>query len=396
MKISAEAKKAIMIGTTCAASYLAVYIARNTLGAVAPQMVELGIMTEEHQGKLSSLYFITYAIGQLINGKIGDYIKAKYMISIGLIMAGICSIMMGICAGTFSAMYAFYGMEGFFLAMIYGPMTKVVAENTMPVHTVRCSLGYTFASLLGSPLAGVLAALFLWCVAFYIGGGVLITMGIITYLLFTTFERKGLIKYYNYDKVKEAGSIKALIKHRIIRFTIISVLTGVIRTSVVFWMTTFFSEHLGFGAKNAALTYTVCSFIISLTAFLAIFIYEMLKHNMDVTVFIGFLVASISFGLLMVVKVPFISIILIVLGVVGGEIAATMLWSRYCPSLKDTGMVSGATGFLDFMSYMAAAASSSIFASVLESSGWYAVIGIWLGLMLIGTVMSIPVKKKAQ
>ena len=36
-------------------------------------------------------------------------------------------------------------------------------------------------------------------------------------------------------------------------------------------------------------------------------------------------------------------------------------YSIYAPSLRDTGMVSSATGYLDFMSYMAAAISSTIF-----------------------------------
>jgi hypothetical protein len=52
-----------------------------------------------------------------------------------------------------------YGMTGFFLSMIYAPMTKVVAENTEPIYATRCSLGYTFASFFGSPMAGVAAAL---------------------------------------------------------------------------------------------------------------------------------------------------------------------------------------------------------------------------------------------
>ena len=42
MKLSTGAKKAIMIGSLCSVSYLAVYIARNILGAVTPQMVEQG------------------------------------------------------------------------------------------------------------------------------------------------------------------------------------------------------------------------------------------------------------------------------------------------------------------------------------------------------------------
>ena len=82
---------AIYIGSLCSIAYLAVYFARNILGAVTPAMVESGY-TEGYIGKVSSVYFIFYAVGQLINGAIGDKVKARYMISIGLFMAGVCRI----------------------------------------------------------------------------------------------------------------------------------------------------------------------------------------------------------------------------------------------------------------------------------------------------------------
>ena len=75
MKISKNAKNAIMIGTLCSVSYFAVYIARNILGAVTPKMVEAGY-SESYIGSISSLYFVFYAVGQLINGMIGEKIKA--------------------------------------------------------------------------------------------------------------------------------------------------------------------------------------------------------------------------------------------------------------------------------------------------------------------------------
>ena len=71
------AKNAVKIGSLCSVSYFAVYIARNILGAVTPQMVEAGF-TEAYIGRMSSLFFVAYAVGQLINGAIGDKIKAKY------------------------------------------------------------------------------------------------------------------------------------------------------------------------------------------------------------------------------------------------------------------------------------------------------------------------------
>ena len=50
MKISKKAQSAIYIGLLCSISYLAVYMARNILGAVTPQMVGKGY-SEEFIGK---------------------------------------------------------------------------------------------------------------------------------------------------------------------------------------------------------------------------------------------------------------------------------------------------------------------------------------------------------
>ena len=72
--------------------------------------------------------------------------------------------------------------------------------------------------------------------------------------------------------------------------------------------------------------------------------------------------------------------------------AATMLWSRYCPSLRDTGMVSTATGFLDFVSYSAAAAANLIFANAVTDIGWGNLILVWMGLMVIGVIVALPYK----
>jgi sugar phosphate permease len=77
--------------------------------------------------------------------------------------------------------------------------------------------------------------------------------------------------------------------------------------------------------------------------------------------------------------------------------AASILWSVYCPSLRDTGMVSSATGFLDFVSYMAAAASSTLFANSVSTIGWKNLILIWFFIVLAGVAVSfIPKSRKAD
>ena len=393
LKVSDAAKKAIFIGSLCSASYLAVYIARNVLGTVSPQLIEDGSFTTENIGQLSSIYFIAYAAGQLINGMIGDKVKSKYMISFGLTFAGVCNLLFSLFASSLTAAYVIYGMTGFFLSMIYGPMTKVVAENTEPVYATRCSLGYTFASFLGSPLAGILAALFLWQGVFASSSAILLVMGCVSFFLFTVFEKKGLVAYGKIQKQKNTGSIRVLIQHRIIKFTLVSVITGVVRTTVVFWMPTYISQYLGFSAENSALIYTAATFAISLTTFIAVFIYERLGRNMDLTILLAFSSAAVCFLLVFLLKAPALNILFFVLAIMSSNSAATMLWSRYCPSLRDTGMVSSATGFLDFMSYMAASVSSTLFANAVSAIGWSKLILIWLGLMLIGVVVALPYGK---
>jgi len=118
LNLSPQAKHAFQIGTLCSVAYLAVYVARNILGSVSPQMIEQGIFTEAQIGTLSSVYFISYAVGQLINGIIGNTIKGKYMISLGLIFAGVCNALFSLCAGSIVPSTIAYALTGFSLAMI--------------------------------------------------------------------------------------------------------------------------------------------------------------------------------------------------------------------------------------------------------------------------------------
>ncbi len=385
---------AIYIGTLCSVAYLAVYFARNILGAVTPEMVEGGY-TEGYIGKVSSVYFIFYAVGQLINGAVGDKVKARYMISIGLFMAGVTSILFSRLSVNYADIaIVIYGFTGFFLAMIYAPMTKVVAENTDPIYATRCSLGYTFASFIGSPLAGVAAAMLVWQNVFFVSSIVLVIMAVMCFLFFLLLEKKGVVKYNQYAREKEkGGSIKVLIKHKIIKFTFISILTGVVRTTVVFWLPTYISQYLGFSAKTSAMLFTIATFVISFTAFISIFIYERLKRNMNLTILLMFSYSALFFMLVYLVKQPVLNMLFIVIAIMSSNGAATMLWSRYCPGLRDTGMVSSATGFLDFISYMAAAASSTIFANAVSLIGWGNLILVWFGLMIVGVIVALPYDK---
>lgn len=395
MKLSPSARKAFLLGSLCSVSYLAVYVAKGALSAATPQITADGAFTTQQIGTLSSVYFIVYAIGQLINGAIGDKIKAKYMISFGLLLASVGFLVLPLCAGLPNYAYIAYGASGFFMAMIYGPMTKVVAENTEPIYATRCSIGYTMASFLGSPASGLLASFLVWPWVFRGAGGMLLMMGGVAFLCFSLMERKGIIRYGQYNRQKgEKGAAKVLLKRQIVKFTFVAILTGVVRTSVVFWMPQYISQHLGFAEEKATLIFSAASLCFSFSAIIAIFIFERLKRNLDLTVFLAFCCSAAFFILVYLVQQPMVNVVCMTLAILSNNLASSMLWSRYCPSLYDTGMVSTATGFLDACSYLAAAISSKLFANAAGDLGWGPLILVWFGLMFAGILIAIPYRKK--
>lgn len=391
MKLRPEAKKAIWIGTLCAVAYFTVYLSRDILSALSPQLTAGGVFNVEQLGTMSSTFFITYAVGQLINGIIGDKIKSKYMVSFGLILASLAFFALPPLASVPFVTNILYGAVGFFLAMIYAPMTKMIAENTEPMLATRCNVAHSMGSYLGAPAAGLLAATLLWKPAFTVSSSVLLAMGILFFLSVTMFEKKGMVKYGQFQPKKESGgSVKVLIRHQIIKWTIISMLTGIVRTAVLFWLPQYISEHLRFAPEQASLLYTVGTSVISINSFLAVFLFEKLKQNLNRSILLFFGVSALCFLGAFVITQPVVNLALMVLAMIFSNCASSLMWSRYCPSLRDTGMVSSATGFLDFCSYMAASISSKLFAGAVGSIGWSNLILVWFGLMCCGIGVALP------
>ena len=391
LKLSKKAKDALTLGTLCCVAYLAVYVARNVLSTVSPQMTKEGIFDKEFVGTLSSVFFIAYAVGQLINGFIGDHIKARYMMSFGLLLSGITNYAFSFVTATPTVSCVVYALCGFFLSMIYAPMTKVVADSMEPIHAVRCGISHTFAMFFGSPLAGLLAAFFVWRSVFAVSSAVLVIMAVLCFVLFAAFEKKGILKHVHIEPAKKgSGNIKLLIKRQIVKFSFVAMITGIIRTTVIFWLPTYIEEYLEFPEKDALFIFSAATMILSASAFVSLFVFEKFNRDINKSVLFFFSVSSCMFALVYLVNQPILNVIFIVLAIMASHGAASILWSMYCPSLKNTGMVSGATGFLDFISYISAAVSSTIFANAVDSIGWGNLILVWFGLLVFGVIIALP------
>lgn len=395
-KIGSGAKNAAVMGIICSIAYMTVYFARNILSVATPEMLNSGYTTE-YIGVLSTAFMIAYAIGQLVNGIIGDYIKSKYMISVGLLAAAVCNLVF-LFTGSDVLRAVFYGLGGFCLSMVYAPMTKAVAENIEYRYVTAILLGLAIAAYIASPLAGLAAIVLNWKALFVFGQVLLILSAVMCYILFAVFEKKGIIKYEKNtadEKTDEKnGKLSVLLGRGIIQYSFISVFTGIMRTSVVFWIPTMLVQYMNYSEKSAVGIFSAVSTVTSFSPYIGIWCYHFFfKKDIEKTMFSSFAVGAVCFFLMCVLKNPAVNVVLLAAALIGGNIASSMLWNVYCPSLKDTGMVSGATGYLDFISYIGGAIANILFSNAAVILGWKILLIIWGIIMIFGAAAGLPWNK---
>lgn len=109
-------------------TYAAFYLARTNMSIALPGiMAEYGISRTVMGGVLTSL-FALYAMGQFINGQLGDKFGSRNLIAVGILGSVSLNIAFGFSSGVLIAMIVIWGLNGYFQAMGWGPSVKIVAN----------------------------------------------------------------------------------------------------------------------------------------------------------------------------------------------------------------------------------------------------------------------------
>lgn len=215
-------------------------------------------------------------------------------------------------------------------------------------------------------------------------------MAAIVFISMEILEKKGIVRYREKVQKKENGrDVAVLIRRRIVRFTLLSAITGIIRTSVIFWLPTYLNQYLGYGTASALRVYAAMTFCTVVAPFLAAFLIERLRGRMSLSMVLFFVVSTICFFLCYIVSQPVFNSIFLAVAIIGANGVSSLIWCRYCPELHDTGMVSTATGYLDFISYVAGALANLMFADAVAKIGWGKLILVWCAIMIVGIGVSI-------
>ncbi len=389
-------KNAWRIGSFCILTYLASYITRNILSVSTPEMLEEAFFTKEYVGMLSSTCFIFYAVGQLINGFIGDMVSPKYMVAMGLGLSSVSIFSVPLFENRTLHVMAFM-VIGFGLSMLRGPLMKVISENTLPKHARMICTLFSMASFAGPLVASLLSIVFKWRTVFVVAGIVSVLTTIISVSVMTVLERHGEIKF-TLEKSVGFGSILGVFKLKdFVFYMLISGIGEVAGTSITFWIPTYATEYLKFSTKAASTIYSVVSFSALFAPFIALIIYEKLIKDGVKLALLMYSVSAIAFIVLRIITIPILNIILLIIAKTAAAAAAGVVWGVYIPGLAKSGKVSSANGVIDAAGYAMASISNMIFSGGISKFGWGGIVIIWCVCMFVGVAASfikIMLRKK--
>lgn len=383
-----KVQSAWRIGSLCIATYLASYVTRNILSVSTPEMIKEAFFTKEYTGLLSSVCFIFYAVGQLINGFIGDMVHPKYMIIMGLGVSSISTFAIPLFDNRIIHFTAF-ALIGFGLSMLRGPLMKVISENTAATHARMICTLFSMAGFAGPLIASLLSIFFEWRAVFTVTGIISVFITVASVTVISLLEKRGEIKFTPKKEKGVLNSILSVFKlEDFFFYMFISAIGEIAGSSITFWIPTYTTEHLGFSGDAASTIYSVVSLTTLFTPFITLVIYEKLIRNGVKLALVMYVLSAIFFIAVRFTAAPLVNVIMLIIAKMAAAAASSIVWSAYIPGLARSGKVSSANGVIDAAGYAMASLANVIFSGSVSRLGWGGIVNMWYIIMLIGAAAS--------
>ena len=383
-----KVQNALRIGSLCIATYLASYVTRNILSVSTPEMIKEAFFTKEYTGLLSSVCFIFYAVGQLINGFIGDMVHPKYMIIMGLGVSSISTFAIPLFDNRIIH-FAAFALIGFGLSMLRGPLMKVISENTAATHARMICTLFSMAGFAGPLIASLLSIFFEWRAVFTVTGIISVFITVASVTVISLLEKRGEIKFTPKKEKGVLNSILSVFKlEDFFFYMFISAIGEIAGSSITFWIPTYTTEHLGFSGDAASTIYSVVSLTNLFTPFITLVIYEKFIRNGVKLALVMYVLSAVFFIAVRFTAAPLVNVIMLIIAKMAAAAASSIVWSAYIPGLARSGKVSSANGVIDAAGYAMASLANVIFSGSVSRLGWSGIVNMWYIIMLIGAVAS--------
>lgn len=409
LKLITDSKIAARLGYLCMIIYFASYMTRLNYGAVVSELVATEGISKQGASFAVTGLFITYGIGQIISGWLGDRFSPKTIMFCGLIISTAMNILVPLNTNV-AYLTTVWCINGFGQALMWPPIVKILstclAQQDYLKATVTVSWGSSLGTITIYLLAPVCIAFMGWRLLFYICAICGIVGAVVAWKAIGSVEKYS--KAHGIDREEHSsckedvdvrshaitGKVLALIA--IIMVCI--VLQGSLRDGVTTWMPSYIDETFNLGTAISILSGVIMPIFSLLCINVAKAIYFKVKSLSNEFVFAGiiFAISFFSSGFLNVFSnaSPVISVVCSTIIVACMHGINLFLVCMVPVHFMKTGKVSLISGILNFATYIGAALSTYGFAAISEKTGnWSGTILLWTIISALGAVICLCVAK---
>lgn len=408
----------------CCMAYFMSYLTRLNYAACMVELQQVLGIGKSIAGLPVTLCFISYGVGQLACGFLGDKFSPRGMICAGLLGSAGCNLLVA-AAPRMEVILPAWCLNGFFQSMLWPPMVRIMAEEMSDkwyrqscVLVSMASALATVAIYVGVPLCIRFSG---WAAAFVLPG-VLGVAAALFWIMSTrrlgqakkgedemapgdgdvrkvpvgTENGKGRESQPGAETGKQRATFLLLFTEAPLALILLAIiLQGTLRDGMTTWMPVYMNEIFGMSSEKSILSAAALPIFGVFSTLLA----SMLLGRLKSEVF----TASLLFGagmLASVVMLPFYdgfpAVCILMMTLITGCMHGVnlMLISRVPGHFTSFGKVSTVSGILNAATYVGSSLSTYGFGAVAEGAGWRTVVLLWAAIALLGVVLMLLARRK--
>jgi sugar phosphate permease len=242
-------------------AYATYYTGRKGFSVVKRSLeTELGI-SRDVLGWIDTAYLVAYAVGQFVNGLLGDHIGARRLVGYGMILAAAACAAVGM-ASTAAVLAVCFFINGVAQSTGWPGTTRAVAEwttvkdrGTVMAFWATC---YQVGGIAATALAAWLLAHHGWRSVFFAPAVLIALVGVLVLFLLRPGPSSFPDGSRHADPSPDAqAAVRRAARHRVLRSPVLWSFGAsyfsikLIRYSLLFWLPYYLSEGLGYDPVQA-------------------------------------------------------------------------------------------------------------------------------------------------
>ncbi|NLE12204.1 MAG: MFS transporter [Clostridiales bacterium] len=380
----------------CCLVYFASYITRINYSAVLVEMITDMNITRELGSIAVTGALITYGLGQITSGMLGDRFPPNLVIAVGQIGTSLINISVFFIPNIY-VITVVWCFNGFFQSMLWPPLVRIMAEQLDEHNFLRTCVYVSAASsvaiiaiYLFAPMVIMLSG---WRTVFIICGAI----GLVTVTLWlagTAKLKSPETSQFTSDKSNQQKvRFRAIASSGIALIMVAIILQGILRDGITTWMPTFINDVFNLGTSISIVTTVILPIFSIISISIASKLLGRIRHELKTSALLFGTALAAALLMIPAYSLGIVAVSALLMAVITGCMHGInlMLISRLPMSYKRFGKISTISGALNACTYIGAALSTYGFAVLSERFGWYFIIISWVVVCAAGTAVCIAV-----